>query len=707
MRAQPRSSKQAQAPSQPSSDYAIIEWALLLVVRVGIILTLFMPLVVSTNTLFPFIVGKALYARSMIVITLVLWLLLIWLYPRYRPPRSWVLRALTIYLGVSLLAALTGASFNRSFWSNYERMEGVVDLAHWVAFVVMLTSVFSTLRQWRDVLNINLGVSVLVAGIGLGQRYGVKLLPYIKETARVDGTLGNPTFMGAYLLVSFFLALALLADSFVSEERREVIAARPRRAPQQVSRARGVSPWWRLFWVLAAALSLWVLFLSGTRGALAGVVVGSVVAAVTYGLWGSRAGLRRVAWALLAVLLVLAGTWFLIKDTAFVERAGKSFSMVARVRDISFSEGSPAAHLASWRVALVAFPHHPILGWGPDNFSVAFDGYASPTDAARSPGYVDRAHNKPLEELTTKGVLGLLSYIALWALMLWVLVRKARQDRRSELLFWGVGVALVGYFTQNLFLFDTPAPYLQFMLLVGLAAAMEGHMLEATGPGEAVAAPPVRGSASPHAARQRRPEPTPPALPSGVLARLSRTVSGWRDRYPEVTIPIVGALLLALVVLTLYQTTYRPYRAASQMAPILRQPSLQALPWDRRIALARDSFSSFPPLANQPRDYFFGLAGANWATLNPDQQRQVLEMAALEAPLALRQEPQTLQVRLSLIMLYQSAATTDPAHLAVARRYLDEAQEKGRYRDRFQALSQRQKELEAAMEEPGPASPSG
>ena len=112
------------------------------------------------HAVFPYVVGKALWSRTLIEIAFGLWVILLLRDSSYRLPRSWTLAALGVYIIIALLATVFSVSPTRSLWSTYERMQGWVDLAHWATFVVVLVSTHRTWAHWRTLLNFNLGVGV-------------------------------------------------------------------------------------------------------------------------------------------------------------------------------------------------------------------------------------------------------------------------------------------------------------------------------------------------------------------------------------------------------------------------------------------------------------------------------------------------------------------------------------------------------------------
>jgi len=100
-----------------------------------------MPLLVWSVFLFPFITTKVLYFRLLVEAALFVYVILAWRYPAYRPRFNLVTKAVWLYVGVVLVAAIFGLDFRTSFMGTVERGEGVVTLLHFAAYFTMLTGV--------------------------------------------------------------------------------------------------------------------------------------------------------------------------------------------------------------------------------------------------------------------------------------------------------------------------------------------------------------------------------------------------------------------------------------------------------------------------------------------------------------------------------------------------------------------------------------
>ena len=80
-----------------------------------------------------------------------------------------------------------------------------------------------------------------------------------------------------------------------------------------------------------------------------------------------------------------------------------------------------------WSQAWSGFKERPILGWGPENYNTIYHRYVRAQDVPWPVKDFDQAHNKLVEELATKGVLGLISYLLLWAAIFWVIFHQLKE----------------------------------------------------------------------------------------------------------------------------------------------------------------------------------------------------------------------------------------------------------------------------------------
>ena len=235
--------KRGNAPSDYNGRGMVI--SLNFVIRAGILFLLPMPLIITTQSLFPYISGKELYAWLLIEILTALWLFLVWCDPKYRPPRSLILIALFLSLLASLFAAVGRRQLHPKplvhlrphGWSHRPSpLDGIRDrpCVHAAVHARLAPGPQCSVGHQRP--------------DGRRRRHSVLRRPSAQYMAtsgvRIGGTLGNPTFLGAYLLVNIFIALALLGDSFSwarsdrTDGAREAAQGRRPRSQQQRRSAR-------------------------------------------------------------------------------------------------------------------------------------------------------------------------------------------------------------------------------------------------------------------------------------------------------------------------------------------------------------------------------------------------------------------------------------------------------------------------------------
>ena len=681
-----------------------MERALVTTTRVLIGLALLTPLVVMSDplprTFFPFVVGKALYARTMIELAFLAWVLLAIRSPAYRLPRSRLAGLVGLYLLAMVLATVVGVSPQRSLWSNYERMMGLFDTAHWLLLIVLMAAMFRSWAQWRVLLNVNLAVGTTMALLGLSERFAFGPVidtfsflagPQGASSARLGITLGNPTYVGAYFLVNSIIAVGMLGYSYL----RPRDSSAPRAVGRRRRQSRGAEAdsvvstevLLRVFWALAAVLGLTMILLSGTRGALFGLTGAVACFAVSYMLWG-RLPVIKYACAGVAVLgLVLAGGLTLGRDTPAVESLAKRSVMVDRITRIGPNDASIRGRLDSTRLGLRGVAARPLTGWGPENFTVAYDRYLTPEIVGNAAASFDQAHNKLVEELTTKGAIGFLAYMAIWVYGAFVLVRRARAQATHEQLFTlVVGAALAGYFAQNLFLFDTPGTIVQFILLVAFVTYLDSPhgapTAQPTGAQDEQRDPTGRLASLPGYAywgRLLADEDDPDVRPAAPVASVRQT----RDRRPRrladeevATSYLVTAGLLAAVTLAfIFLTSVRPYVAA-QAASAALQPDNT---WREKLELLDDALDAFPPLANHPIlfQHRFGTLISNLGDLREGEIGPALTAAQQVGDAALERNPREWRIMLIYAQLHQrvlpALPTPDPTLIVRSRELINSA----------------------------------
>ncbi|MDB5259228.1 MAG: hypothetical protein JWO73_436, partial [Candidatus Taylorbacteria bacterium] len=103
---------------------------------IGLLGALFVPIVVNYSSFFLYITGKAFAFRILIEVIFALWLILALRDRSYFPKRSWIFAGVAIFTVIVGIADITGAEPLRSIWSNYERMEGFIWIAHLFLFFV-------------------------------------------------------------------------------------------------------------------------------------------------------------------------------------------------------------------------------------------------------------------------------------------------------------------------------------------------------------------------------------------------------------------------------------------------------------------------------------------------------------------------------------------------------------------------------------------
>lgn len=423
------------------------------VVIAGFALVPFIPFIVlGGSTFFPFIVGKNFAFRIVVELMFSAWIVLAAIDPTYRPKRGYIFWSFVALLAVISLSTVFAENPAKSFWSNFERMEGVVTYLHLFAYFVVASTALTVRGFWNRYINLHLIAGAIMAVYGVLQWAGD--LTIVQDGMRVNGTLGNAAYLGTYAFVNVFIA-AWMAS-------RQTLATTAERA-------------WVTIYGIIIVLQIFVLYHTATRGAVLGLIAGVGISMILVALFErERKSLRMWAGGTIVALVLLVGGFMAVRNASFVQQS----PVLSRFAAISTTEQTTKSRFMVWNMALQGFRDRPILGWGMEGFNYVFNKYYNP-GMYNQEQWFDRAHNVFFDWLIAGGILGLLAYLSLFVSALYLVwARGASRTILEKSVLTGL---IGGYFFQNLFVFDNITSLIYFATILAYIEGTSETMVPAVG----------------------------------------------------------------------------------------------------------------------------------------------------------------------------------------------------------------------------------
>lgn len=412
--------------------------------------SLFVPLVLVKKFFFPFIAGKAITFRILVELAVLFFLLHLLAHinnPDFYKRLTEKLKH-PIVICVALLAltftitALTGINPEQSFWSNFERGDGALQLLHAAAFFILAVLLFTDRKSIERLLIVNIFVSApiciyaflqLITPIDTNTNWFI-----VAPGDRVSGTLGNPSYLAAYLL----FIMAFIIYFFI----------------------RYKDPIWRTVLGVLGSFELFIFLKTGTRGAFLGFVAAILLVAAINFLITKSKNLRMTLGALFIVGIVLIGSFFATKQSPVWENV----PVLNRLINFNSAANDIKPRIWTWNSALAGVIEKPVAGWGAENFPLVFDKYYNPNHFGIE-SFFDRTHNIFLEYALSGGLLVLLPWLAIFYFY-YQKLRARPKDAWYSILF----VVPIAYLIQGFFLFDTLPIYIVLFTFLALAINTEG-----------------------------------------------------------------------------------------------------------------------------------------------------------------------------------------------------------------------------------------
>jgi O-antigen ligase len=362
------------------------------------------------------------------------------------------------FLGVGVISAFTGVDATQSFWSDIMRSTGLVFLAH----IIILAFVWSRTLQIHEWSFLRRAVIVSSALFGFLYNFGFQGFDVFSGRVgfinfSINGlTMGNETFAGVLMFIAIMFSFIEIARSQSQKMKRLLYIllvfqfVNPLILNVDIF-TEGVSSAVNFFGT-AQASSL-VAF-----AALLYFIVRSIL--VKYNVSGSVRWLNG-----LALIAVLVPSTLLFVSGSFVQE--------------KYIDISTKARILTWEAGFESFSNRPIFGYGPENFSyVLQDNFKNELYLQENIGEIwfDKAHNSFVETITSRGIAGLVSVLAVLYFTLVVLRQSVKEGGVSAVERDLIAVLLVGHILQIFTSFDTVTSYVLLALVFGYVLHLENSL---------------------------------------------------------------------------------------------------------------------------------------------------------------------------------------------------------------------------------------
>lgn len=470
------------------------------IIKTGIFIILFLPLVISSDFFFPFVVFRNILFRVIVEIIFVIYLVLAVNDQNYRPNfKNKLFSAVIFFFSVLFLASLFGVDFKNSIWGNYERMNGLFHSFHLMLFFIVLSNVFKDRKDWCQLFTFSIFSSLLMSFISLAQYFQIPFLLKSSGSTRLTGTVGNATYLAAYFIFNLFLiyyfflkekkfSLNLFFYSLLGFDIILIIYEFSIKTPGILSQTlkypkvalpflffhifiialyfikNNQKLFLRIFLVLLFIFEFFIFFNTQTRGAVLGLLAGVLFYVAVKIILGQRKE-KIIAISVVVLIVIFSLFVYLNRNSVWLQ---KNVPTIYRLTTISPKSLTGESRLLTWRASFKGMIERPILGYGLENYNVVFNKYF-PSKIYQDAGsqiWFDKAHNIIFDVGVTSGFVGLFSYLAIFIFAFYYLIKiyQNNKDLNGNLLF---AALLIAYFGQNIFVFDTLNTEILFYLILG------------------------------------------------------------------------------------------------------------------------------------------------------------------------------------------------------------------------------------------------
>jgi O-antigen ligase/tetratricopeptide (TPR) repeat protein len=403
-----------------------------------LVLCVISPLVYSKTAMYGMSVPKVIFFWFLVEILVVTYLLLIHNSTENYPKKSWLAINVLVYTFFLIISSLFSESPTGSFLSSFERMNGVINSLHFIAFFFVVGNIQLSNKQWQIIGIVSCLVAAIISIFGISERTHF-------DDGRIQSMLSNPLYVAIYLIFHVFL-LFIFSKNIIKS-----IATRPK--VQTIL--------YLLICTILLSLYLYTIVYTKSRAAVIALGFGLIIAILLIAFF--KKSLRKYAFTVIFILMGALSVLYLNRHSNWVY----ANPALSRITNLSIFDNSISARKELWKMTFKGIPERPIIGWGAESYIYFFAKYYSP--ALHDKGFwYDKSHNFVLDKFVEGGILGLLSYLLMIGSIFYILWQKQTDIEIIEKCL--ISGYLMAYLIFNLTVFDC---YVSLLILFFLMAYIQ------------------------------------------------------------------------------------------------------------------------------------------------------------------------------------------------------------------------------------------
>jgi len=405
-------------------------------------MALITPLIVIPQLNDAFTLPKMVFIRSVLMV-----IIFIWLYRSVQKGFYWRHTKLDLpvaaFMAAAILATIFSTDIRLSLFGHYKRYEDIITLLTYSLLFFSSTQTLKSKKQQDLVINSLLFSAAMVSLYALAQYFGYNLWRHSGDFNRASSTLGNPVFLGSYLVLLFPLSWSRFFHS-----------------------SGGKSQWLNLLPLLVMAAAILVTF---SRSAWMATIIAAIyfIMVTAKILWR-----RRLRVVILIITIAALGAFI-----GFTQVPSRNYSIGERaLSSFDVSQGTVKTRLILWKTTLALIVKRPLTGYGPDSLSQQYPKYL-PIEyrAIERAARIDKAHNDILQVAATTGLLGVATYLMVIFVFMYMALGNVGLKTTEDIDRAALVSGLIGYLVTIQFSFSQLEVSTLFWLLLAVFAAGRGE----------------------------------------------------------------------------------------------------------------------------------------------------------------------------------------------------------------------------------------